>query len=209
MPEETFTQELEEKMRLNTISMDKWQSEILQWSRNWTYINCWHMNDLESAAMWSLYATSNQAIAIQSTFHRLKNCLSPYIKPPQGEPILGMVYYIDYDQDEVRKNTYLSEYFYKRRSYSHEHELRAIIQELPLKNNMSRVNQIIGPDDHDYDKAPANGKSFSVNLEELIEQVYVAPTSPDWFFELTKKIMNKFGFNKSVRRSSLDTDPIY
>ena len=38
------------------------------------FVNCWHMNDFESAAMWRLYLKSNEGIAIQSTFRRLKKC---------------------------------------------------------------------------------------------------------------------------------------
>lgn len=34
-------------------------------------VSCWHMNDDESAAMWSLYTKTNQGIAIQSTYHKL------------------------------------------------------------------------------------------------------------------------------------------
>jgi hypothetical protein len=31
-------------------------------------INCWHMNEHESAAMWKLYLKSNEGISIQSTY---------------------------------------------------------------------------------------------------------------------------------------------
>ena len=34
-------------------------------------INCWHLNDYESAAMWKLYGGVNKGIAIQSTFDRM------------------------------------------------------------------------------------------------------------------------------------------
>ena len=39
-------------------------------------INCWHMNDFESEAMWKLYLKSNEGIAIQSTYQRLIDSLS-------------------------------------------------------------------------------------------------------------------------------------
>ena len=31
------------------------------WKRQWTFVNCWHMNEIESAAMWKLYAQTNEA----------------------------------------------------------------------------------------------------------------------------------------------------
>src|SRR6266581_7483717 len=43
--------------------------------REWIFVNCWHMNNYESAAMWQLYAQKNEGIAIQSTFARLKDSL--------------------------------------------------------------------------------------------------------------------------------------
>ena len=38
-------------------------------------INCWHLNDHESAAMWKLYLKSNEGIVIQSTFTNLNTVL--------------------------------------------------------------------------------------------------------------------------------------
>src|SRR5438876_753236 len=40
-------------------------------------VNCWHMNDHESAAMWPLYVQGNEGVAIQSTVGRLKRALDP------------------------------------------------------------------------------------------------------------------------------------
>lgn len=40
-----------------------------------TYINCWHMNSTESAAMWALYSKGFHALAVQSTFRRLSEAL--------------------------------------------------------------------------------------------------------------------------------------
>lgn len=42
--------------------------------REWTYVNSWHMNERESAAMWKLYARTNEAVAIQSSYARLRDC---------------------------------------------------------------------------------------------------------------------------------------
>src|SRR5262245_6810727 len=36
-----------------------------------TIANCWHMNRYESMAMWRLYLTAPEGVAIQSTFQRL------------------------------------------------------------------------------------------------------------------------------------------
>lgn len=38
-------------------------------------VNCWHMNEYESAAMWKLYLKTNEGIAIQSTYSKLTDSL--------------------------------------------------------------------------------------------------------------------------------------
>ncbi len=42
--------------------------------RQWKFLSCWHMNEGESAAMWRLYSRGNEAIAVQSTYARLRDC---------------------------------------------------------------------------------------------------------------------------------------
>jgi hypothetical protein len=46
-----------EKMMAQKVNFSKW-------IREWTYLNCWHANDYESAAMWNLYSKTNEAVAI-------------------------------------------------------------------------------------------------------------------------------------------------
>lgn len=66
------------------------QSNFKQWFRYWVFVNCWHMNATESAAMWKLYAKSNEAVAVKSSFSRLSNALDDKV-------IVGMVEYIDFE----------------------------------------------------------------------------------------------------------------
>lgn len=184
------------------------QSKFTRWSKKWTYISCWHMNEHESAAMWSLYASSNQAIAISSTFKQLFECLKPHIFPG-NQLTLGMVYYLDYSKEAVPKDFYLSEFFHKRKSFQHESELRAVVQDLPVKDGPKDENGIINYKLLYYDRVPVAGKSFPIDIENLIEEVYVAPTSPEWFLDLTQRILRKYGIDRVVKRSSLDGDPLF
>lgn len=55
-------------------------------------INCWHINDHESAAMWKLYARSDKGISIKSTVQRLTDALKC-----KEEVWVGAVQYLDYD----------------------------------------------------------------------------------------------------------------
>ena len=58
---------IQKTMKLKTItnwSYQGWKNRVL--------VNCWHMNNSESAAMWNSYSYRNSGIALQSTFQRLK-----------------------------------------------------------------------------------------------------------------------------------------
>ncbi|QWH51240.1 DUF2971 domain-containing protein [Bacillus mycoides] len=171
-------------------------SELLdQKVREWTVINCWHMNEYESDAMWKLYVQSNEGIAIQSTFKKLCNSFS---NVEEGIS-LGQVNYIDYELDDMQhKEHMLSPFVYKRKSFEHERELRAMIMRIPEKGNR-----------FDYKGQSFNhGVYVQVNLEELIDKIYVAPTAPQWIFKLVELMLIKYGLgHKKVLKSPLLENP--
>ena len=90
-------------------------------SRNSTYISCWHLNNYESEAMWKLYSKDvTNAIAIQTTSYHLYEALykDPYIS-------IGKVKYVDLNKRFTSIN---GAFWYKRKSFEHEKEVRAIIK---------------------------------------------------------------------------------
>src|SRR5579885_861214 len=52
--------------------------------RHMMYVNCWYMNEHESAAMWKLYSAAGDGIAVQSTIGRLKRC---FVEAPSCESV--------------------------------------------------------------------------------------------------------------------------
>lgn len=194
-----------------TANAFKTLSKIHYSARRWTYINCWHMNNGESAAMWKLYARSNESIAIKTTYQILFDYL------PEGV-FVGVVHYVDYENDRIPEGTDLFNYVHKRKSFEHEKELRALIQELPIGNKVYRLGRDT-PDSApnntkdepiNYNRTnPDNGRLITVDLGGLINEIRVSPTSSDWYFNLVKSITMKYGLNVSVKRSSLDKEPIF
>lgn len=157
-----------------------------------TYISCWHMNEYESAAMWKLYAQTNEAIAVQTTFDRLFNLL------PE-ECYLGMVYYADYQRDWIPEGDAFSPFLHKRKSFEHEHEVRALHP--PFLRGK--------PEGIDLSQQTPKGVRFPIAPAELIIAVSVAPTSSEWFLELVKKLAKRYGLPIEPTRSALDGGPIY
>src|SRR5712691_6639484 len=67
-------------------------------------LNCWHENEHESVAMWSLYTTGREGVAIQTTIKRLKDAF----QAEQCGVTIARVRYVDYGRARTR---YLEETF--------------------------------------------------------------------------------------------------
>lgn len=163
-----------------------------KWIREWTYINCWHANEHESAAMWDLYAKTNEAVAIETSYQKLVDCL-----PDQA--FVGLVNYIDYEKEWLPEGNSFYPFTHKRKSFEHEKEVRIVIQELPNKEKGIFVGV----------KNSCAGTSVNVNLNNLITRIHVSPTAPDWLVELTKEIANKYGITATISKSNLYSEPVY
>lgn len=172
-------------------SFKEW-SKLHEWIREWTFINCWHMNDYESAAMWKLYAQTNEAIAVQTTYKKLHACLP-------NRFYVGVVHYIDYEKDWMPEGNTFYPFLHKRKSFEHERELRAIKQDLPDNSEGIEVGK----------SNPESGIRVPIKTENLIEKVFISPDAPDWFYELTENVTNKFNRELEVKHSSLGKDPIF
>ncbi len=91
---------------------EKQLSDIFNKIRYYTFINCWHLNEHESTAMWKLYSEINKGIAIQSTITKLKNSLNT-----DSDFFIKKVNYIDYDKEPIPEKSIISPFIYKRISY--------------------------------------------------------------------------------------------
>lgn len=172
------------------------QSQLFRDFSKFMFINSWHRSEHESAAMWRLYLKSDEGIAIQSTYNRLKDCFR------KGTPdiFIGLVKYIDYTSDLISENNLFYRFLNKRKSFEHEQELRAITFQFPLtRDNPSNLP-----------KPPfKDGMLVDIDLDLLIEKIQVAPKSPKWIRELVKSVMTKYGLNKPVMKSPLDDKAVY
>ena len=121
-------------------------------------VNCWHINEHESEAMWQLYTAAGQGIAIESTKARLEDAL-------RGEGIIvDQVRYMDFDSDEIERGQRHYGLFLKRKSFAHEQELRAMIK-LPT---------------------PGTGIAVPCDLSGLIAQIHIFPKAPPYYAEAVR-----------------------
>lgn len=146
-----------------------------------TFINCWHENEHESEAMWRLYSSYlGNAIAIRTTYNSLYRALG---RNPSID--IGRIIYIDYEKRYAGIN---DAFWYKRKSFEHEKEVRAIFK--------------------DFDN-PDKGKVFPCDLSILIEEVFVSPSAPGWFTELVNDVNDKYGIKVKVSPSELIQAPFF
>ena len=164
-----------------------------KWIREWTYINCWHANEYESAAMWDLYGKMNHAVAIVTDYKTLKAVLP-------GRAYLGLVNYIDYEKEWLPEGNTFYPFMHKRKSFEHEREVRAIIQEeLPIEDNKIAVGK----------KNQINGIKIEVDVNVLIKKIYVSPVTQDWIVELTEEVAKKFAITAPIQKSNLYSSPVF
>lgn len=158
------------------------------------YLNCWHMNDYESDAMWKLYTNSNESVAIQSTFKKLTQSIND-----NRHVYVGLVKYIDYNKELIPMTfqNALAPFVHKRISYSHECEIRALAQQTPQRWNQEELEKL------------SKGIHVKVNLDTLIESINVAPHASDWFKQLVTSIKEKYHLNKPIESSSLEERPLF
>ena len=151
-------------------------------ARRGIFVNCWHMHDHESEAMWRLYSKTDQAIAIQTSYRRLVEALDETV-------LIGAVRYTDYDHAVFPMGNALWPAAHKRLSFKHENEIRA------LKFAMDDGNEPLG-------------HSVPVDLAKLVERVYVSPNRPGWYEKLAERLTQRFGYNFPVKKSRLSEEPV-
>jgi hypothetical protein len=178
------------------------------------FISSFHINEHESAAMWKIYTKNDEGIAIQTTCQSLKQSFD---QNDQDEVILGPIKYIDYDSQRIADDDKFGKFFFKRKSFEHESEIRAIIYKVNLSDSTQLREEV---DEFDmpytieetvsYLDQPEKGFYVTVNLDSFIEKIYIAPTSPEWFKELVISVVKIYGLSeKLVMQSRLDENPIY
>jgi hypothetical protein len=140
-------------------------------------VNCWHINETESAAMWKLHS-GEHGVAIRTTLGRLKQSFALDERPVY----IYEVEYLDFSGPVELTLPFYSGYA-KRKSFAHEKELRACI--------------FISEED------TLPGAYVRVDLDALIDEVFVAPESEPWIREVAEGVMNAYGIPRRVLRSPL------
>ena len=177
--EPTF-EELKRMVEHNPSFLDKYKAQ-----RENVVVSSWHINEYESYAMWQIFTQNNEGLAIQSTVGRLEEALSPEKKYEQQ---IGAVRYIDYKKEYIPFDDKFFPFLFKRKSFQYEREVRII-------SDLSRHKLAIN-----------DGIKIDVDINKLIERVYIHPKSENWYKNLVIQLMQQLGFDFKIAKSDLESD---
>ncbi|EOW9469728.1 hypothetical protein CAG58_14285 [Vibrio sp. V31_P5A7T61] len=148
------------------------------------FVSCWHMSNFESAAMWDLYLSGTEGVAIQTDVDTLRK----FFETSELQISTSKIKYLDYDSQVIPPTNMMYPYVHKRNSFEHEKEFRALISE------------------HDTNDAI---KQVKVNARDLIKRVYVCPKAPNWFYEVVVDVVKQYGVDVPIEKSAMYTRPTY
>ena len=110
------------------------------------------------------------------------SCTRLLTKTPTIE--IGKVKYIDFSKRFSSAN---GSFWYKRKAFEHEREVRAIITSHQAHSGIEKA----------------------VDLEKLISAVYISPYAPKWFEDVVRDVMQKYELNKPLYYSEMLKTPFY
>lgn len=145
-------------------------------------VNCWHMNNAESYLMWKAYA--ERGVAIQTTFERACASFDDF----KGSITGGVVDYIDYARGESEFGNVFIHVATKDIPYADERELRFLLWRCDQANAPMNIS--------------ADGHSVAIDLNMLIERIYLNPFFPGLADSLLP-VITKAGLQDRLVNSSV------
>ncbi|QLC67684.1 hypothetical protein LPB248_15630 [Flavobacterium sp. LPB0248] len=148
-------------------------------------ISSWHINEYESFAMWQIFTKNNEGLAIQSTIRRLQKAVKP---ENNFDQYIGEVNYIDYKKEYIPFDDLFFPFLFKRKSFQYEREVRIL------------------SDTSKSDIKLNDGLKINVDINQLIEKIYIHPKSENWYKKLVIELVERLGFGFEIEKSDLESD---
>lgn len=165
-------------------------------SRRHAFVSCWHHNEGESLAMWTLYGPPQSCVAIVSSPLLIAQTMLP-IAGGYAFSQIAPVHYIDHRIDNVKcaaSETAIAPLLHKDLAYSHEREVRAVI--------CSRNWVECDPHAHIPE---GRGIAVTIDPKQFIRRIVLAPKMPAFVANALRSLMNdRYKITVSIDRSRLD-----
>lgn len=149
------------------------------------FVSCWNIKEVESFALWKIYTKDKSAVAIKSTVQRLIESIEIEEEIQQH---IGKVIYHDGNSYAIRGNMFdllIRKWSY----YDYENELR-IVSMKGAKNDKAL-------------KTHPQGLRSNINLDILIEKVYVPAEAGEEDCNAVSEMLKENGLFKDVKYSGI------
>ena len=121
-------------------------------------------------------------------------------------PITGAkVQYVDYSTTFIPEGNLFFPFMHKRSSFSHESEYRLLAMWTPEVLEADHHNRAVRTEPN----LPPPFLREPVDLDRLVESVYVSPDAPDWVAGVVGEVTGKYKPGLGIRHSDLAADPVY
>lgn len=169
-------------------------SSINQKMRKHFYVNCWHLGNSESEAMWRLYCPGNSGVAIQTSYNKLVASVENH-----SSLFIGKVSYIDYEFQGFPQGNILYPVMHKRISFAHEQEVRLVTTKFP--ENWGTPQEEVNP----------LGVLFDWPLDMVVEAIHVDPYAPVYFHDVVSSVIRRVlpDLEDRVFWSKMRASPVY
>ena len=191
-----FAQLTENPWQVFSFQCVEQQLEII---KNMTYACCWHINTQENIDMWKNYATNkeNEGVAIRTSFRDLSECF-------ETEKTLTnlKMKYIEYKTEfrDYSAPNYLEYLSIKdKRQFEYENEMRIVT----IEDHYPQYNPDINDALVKTIGLRHKGERIGVNLNRLIQALYLCPNSTETFYLKNEEALKKHGVQTQIITSKL------
>lgn len=139
--------------------------------------------------MWKLYSKSGDAVCIRTDFGSLSNAM------PKEYFYSGVVHYIDFSTAVLKNSNFLTPFFCKRLSFSHEREVRVVYTDFQFFIRL--------------DPAQPPYRHVPISIQDIVKAVFVSPEAPTWLKEVVQRLCEKYGVSVVVEQSALNATALY
>jgi hypothetical protein len=184
-----------------------------QFEKCCAYVNCWHINKYESHAMWKIYS-DKYGVAIQTKYNKLMSSINPGDKKVQAKKVfynnIRDMDYLDWLRQIapsylIKRSEYASEselrlFIGEINSPNIDLDCRPLNLKTVLltiyRNQKNKKIHLVNGDLIIFDektrmslsgseeKPLSDGVKIDVNLDNLIEKIYISPYSPSYYREM-------------------------
>lgn len=157
--------------------------------RHAVFINCWHLNGFESAAMWKRFTKTENSVVLRTTVRRLFQSISELDPKTKKMELKVVVSKVTYAQQTVPRPewSHYGPFFYKDTKFMDERELRLITH--PPENHA------IGEEDV--------AQRLPIDPVILIRQIVIHPRSSIDFGKKIEDFLQTKGLRIPVGKSKL------